>query len=138
MAHIATDGAAVMTGCNEGVPTRLKTLVLSLISTHCSAHRLSLAACETANSSSSVTHFEKILNQIYTFFSKSAVQTAKLKEIQTVLNEPHLKLQRATDTRWLSHQNAVEALRKVLRPLHMLLEQEAADGVWIAQGNREA
>ena len=65
-----------MTRCNEGVTTRLKTLVPSLISTHCSAHRLSLAACETASSSSSVTHFEKILNQIYTFSAKSEVRTA--------------------------------------------------------------
>ena len=56
----------------------------------------------------------------------------KLKEIQTVLNEAQLKLQRATDTR--SHQNAVEPLRKVFRPLHMMLEQEAADGEALGYG----
>lgn len=65
--------AGIATDCNEGVTTRLKAIVPLLISTHCSAHRLSLATCEAANSSSSVSPFEKILNQIYSFFSKSSV-----------------------------------------------------------------
>ena len=81
LAGAATDGAAVMTGCNEGVTTRIKALVPTLIATHCSAHRLSLAVCEACNSSMSVKRFEKVLNQIYTFFSKSSVRTAKLKEM---------------------------------------------------------
>lgn len=115
LASCATDGASVMVGCESGVTTRLKPVVPTLIATHCSAHRLSLAACDASNASSMIQRFQRILNQIYVFFSRSSVRTAELSEMQRVLNEPHLKLQRPTETRWLSHQNAVDALQRCLK-----------------------
>ena len=120
---MATDGASVMVACQDGVVTRIKALVPTLVATHCSAHRLSLAACEASSK-----RFEKILNQTYTFSSRSSVRTAELQEMQTVLEEPHLKLQRPTETRWLSHQNVIDALRRSFKAVHTTLEQEAADG----------
>ena len=119
---MATDGASVMVGCQEGVVTSIKALVPTLVATHCSAHRLSLAACEASNAVASVKRFEEILNQTYTFFSRSSVRTAELQEMQTVLEEPHLKLQRPTETRWLSHQNAIDALRRSFKAVHATLE----------------
>ena len=76
-----------MVGCESGVTTRLKSVVPILIATHCSAHRLSLAACDASNASSMIQRFQRILNQIYVFFSRSSVRTAKLSEMQRVLNE---------------------------------------------------
>ena len=105
---MATDGASVMVGCQVGVVTRIKTLVPTL----------SLAACEASNAVALVKRFEKILNQTYTFFSRSSVRTAELREMQTVLEKPHLKLQRPTETRWLSHQNAIDALRRSFKAVH--------------------
>ncbi|KAI5059891.1 hypothetical protein GOP47_0024311 [Adiantum capillus-veneris] len=43
MIGIATDGASVMIGANNGVVSRLKKVVLHLLSFHCVAHRESLA-----------------------------------------------------------------------------------------------
>ena len=53
LAGAATDGASVMTGCHEGVIARIKSLAPTLISTHCSAQRLSLAASQACNSNDS-------------------------------------------------------------------------------------
>ena len=134
LASCATDGASVMVGCESGVTTRLKSVVPTLIATHCSAHRLSLAACDASNASSMIQRFQRILNQIYVFFSRSSVRTAELSEMQRVLNEPQLKLQRPTETRWLSHQNAVDALRRCLKAVYTTLQNEAAEGEATAHG----
>ena len=126
LASCATDGASVMVGCESGVTTRLKSVVPTLIATHCSAHRLSLAACDASNASSMIQRFQRILNQIYVFFSRSSVRTTELSEMQRVLNEPHLKLQRPTETRWLSHQNTVDALRRCLKAVYTTLHNKSA------------
>ena len=41
---------------------------------------------------------------------------------------------RATETRWLSHQNAVDALRRSMLSDKIVLEQEAASGNATALG----
>ena len=72
--------------------------------------------------------FEKLLSQIHSFFSRSTVHTAELTKMQHVLDHPTLKLQRPTETRWLSLDNSVTALRHSLQPVRCVLEQEAAEG----------
>ena len=54
--------------------------------------------------------------------------------MQKVLNESHLKLQQPTETRWLSHQNAVDALRRSLKAVYSTLQHEAAEGEATAHG----
>ncbi len=49
MAGGATDSASVMVGSRMGVVTRIKDMVPKFISTHCSVHRLSLAASDSAD-----------------------------------------------------------------------------------------
>ncbi len=56
------------------------------------------------------------------------MRTAQLHEIQKILNEPQLQLQRPTQTRWLAHQAAVDALRRCYRAVKSTLEQEAVGG----------
>ena len=70
----ATDGASVMVGSNKGVVTRIKGVVPKFISTHCSAHRLQLAACHAAESIPEVVKFQSTVNQIYVYFSRSYKQ----------------------------------------------------------------
>jgi hypothetical protein len=50
---------------------------------------------------------------------------AELSHMQTI---HHLKLQRATVTRWLSHQNAVDALRMSFKAVNATLQQEGIKG----------
>ena len=130
----ASDGASVMTGIHSGVMTRIKSQVPCFVATHCSAHRLSLACVDALESCSLVNQFHLLVIQMYSFFSRSTVRTAELKEMQTVLNESHIKLQHGTQTRWLSNQSAVEALRKCLIAVKLVVEEQASNGDATALG----
>ena len=113
---------------------QLKTKVPGLIVTHCSAHRLSLAASDAAHATPWFAWFEKVLNQVYTFFSRSAVHTAELQDMQRVLDHPKLKLKKASETRWLSLENAVNSLRRCYKSVKAVLENEASEGDATALG----
>lgn len=130
----ASDGASVMTGPINGVVARIKVRVPLFLGTHCVAHRLSLAAVDASRDSRLVSSFQSLINEIYAFFSRSTVHTQHLREIEKAINDPLLKMTRATDTRWLSHQSAVDALRRSLLSVKLVLEQEAASGNAIALG----
>lgn len=124
----SSDGASVMSGTHSGVVTRLKQLVPTFIATHCVAHRLALAASQATNASPSIAQFERVITQIFSFFSRSTVRLSALKEMEKIFNEPQIKLQRPTDIRWLSYQNAVDSLRKCLAAVVATLEKEACEG----------
>ena len=130
----ACDGASVMTGPLNGVVAQIKVKVPQFLATHCVAHRLSLAAVNACVGSSLVSHFQALINQIYSFFSRSSVHTQNLKEIEKAVNDPQLKMSRATETRWLSHQHAVDALRRSIVSVKIVLEQESVLGNATALG----
>lgn len=44
------------------------------------------------------------------------------------MNKPKLKMKRATETRWLSHESAVDALRQCLKAVKAILEKETCEG----------
>lgn len=52
---------------------------------------------------------------------------AGLKEIETVLGDPSLKLKKISDTRWLSHEASVTAVRKCHASLIVSLERETSE-----------
>lgn len=134
LAGTSCDGASVMMGPENGVMARLKQKVPNLVVTHCAAHRLSLAACDTAKDLPWFQRFDKTLCQVYSFFSRSCVHTVQLSEIQKALNQPELHLKRPTETRWLSLEYAIDALRKSLQSVSGVLNQEADDGDATALG----
>ena len=65
---------------------------------------------------------------MYTFFSRSAVHSAELREVQRVLHHPELHLKRPADTQWLSLEQAVDALRHCLQSVTAVLNAEAEEG----------
>ena len=122
-----SDGAAVMIGARSGVATLIKEMCPWLISNHCVAHRLALAAGQTADEITYVKTFKAILSQLYRFYDFLAVCTAGLRGIHEVLNDPKLKLTKALDVRWLLHERAVENQRKCLPSVITSLEREASE-----------
>ena len=46
-------------------------------------------------------------------------------EIEKAINDPQLKMIRATETRWLPHQMAVHALRSSIKSVKLITEQKA-------------
>ena len=79
-----------------------------MISVHCVCHRLALASSQASRDVS------YLLLTLYNFFHSSPVKSARLKQVQEVLNTPQLKVTRAVDTRWLSHKSVISTLLRTL------------------------
>ena len=71
--------------------------------------------------------FKDVVAQLFRFYDFSAVRTAGLKDIQSVLGAPDLKLKKASDTRWLSHDQAITAICKSLPSIITSLHKEATE-----------
>ena len=69
-----------------------------------------------------VQKFKRALTTLYWFFQASAVRTAGLKTIQELLNSPSLKMKKAKDVRWLSHDQAVQTIWRTLPAVLSALE----------------
>ena len=66
----ASDGASVMAGWKAGVAAKLKVENPFMLSIHCIAHRLALACNDTASGTDYETEYEKVLNEISTYFKR--------------------------------------------------------------------
>ena len=127
MCGFGSDGASTMIGSRNGVAAKLKAKVPWLVNNHCVAHRLALACSQAAEAIPYMKKFKDIVAQLFRFYDYSAVRTAGLKDIQSVLGAPDLKLKRASDTRWLSHDQAITAIRKSLPSIITSLQKEATE-----------
>lgn len=128
MVGFATDGANVMTGRLNGVSTLLKRKQPTLTTIHCLAHRLALAAAQSGSKVAYINNtFKPTLSQLFYFYENSSVRMSGLKAIEQLLQTPELKLKKAGDTRWLSHDLACQSLMKVLPAVIASLEREAQE-----------
>ena len=71
---IATDGAAVMTGCKAGVVALMKVTQPSLVGIHCFSHRLELACRDVVKANPSYQEIDKFLLDIYLFYHNRYVE----------------------------------------------------------------
>ena len=62
-----------------------------------------------------------MLLSLWKLFYYSPQAAEKLKQVQSVLNLPELKVIKPSSTRWLSHERCIRAIRKEL-PAIILLE----------------
>src|SRR5688500_1480026 len=90
--HFGSDGASKMLGHRNGVATRLKKLNPFITENHCIAHRLHLAGKDAAEQVPYFKKYDKILKNIYGYFSSSYKRLLNLKLIQNTLEEPELVL----------------------------------------------
>ena len=123
-----SDGASVMIGKHSGVATRLKNKQPILTSIRCMAHRLALAASQAGGKVKFINDtFKPTLWQLFNFYDNSSVRSSGLKVLEELLQTPKLKLKKPLDTRWLSHDNACQTLKKVLPAVIASLEREAEE-----------
>lgn len=94
MCGFGSDGASAMIGNRNGVAAKLKEKVPWLVNNHCVAHRLALASSQAAVTIAYMKKFKDIVAQLFRFYDFSAVRTAGLKDIQSVLGAPDLKLKK--------------------------------------------
>ena len=123
-----SDGASVMTGCDNGVAALLKRKNPYLLSLHCAAHKLALASSQAAKKVPAIAQYQKSLSAIYTYFSHSSVHTEGLTEVQRILEEPEIKMKRLYQVRWLSFDVTVDAVLRSIPALVTFFEHEAQQG----------
>ncbi|XP_070559661.1 zinc finger protein 862-like isoform X2 [Ptychodera flava] len=124
---LGSDGAAVMVGRRTGVATQLRELNSSMINIHCVAHRLALAAGQAMAGIPYLKRLSSTLQQLFYFYQNSAVRMAGLQEIQKILGSSEVRLKEAKHVRWLSHQRAVDAVRRSLSSIIVSLERESEE-----------
>ena len=119
-----SDGASVMIGRLNGVAARLKRHSPRMISVHCVAHRLALAAAHAADGNPYLQQFKSLLQTLFYFYQNSAVRMANLHAIQEILDDPSIKCKLAKDVQWLSHDMAIKAVIRTLPSLLVSLDRE--------------
>jgi hypothetical protein len=123
---LATDGAAVMTGCRSGVGVRMKTDNFRLVHIHCVAHKLALVVSQAAASVRTIKLYESTVESIYFYFRNSAVRYNRLREVYALLDDDNLvTLKRPHSVRWLSLHQAVSAIHSSWAALVITLGEEA-------------
>ena len=119
----ASDGASVMTGKQEGVAAKFKSLdkCKTMISIHCICHRLALACSDTGDELKFIQNFEKTLLDLWKFFKNSPKRlkvyikvTLEVKTFDTMSKKQKKKLvkkvKKACRTRWLSLYASVDSV----------------------------
>ena len=122
-----SDGASVMTGKGSGVAVRLRRDLPPHLVAVCLAHRLSLACSAAAGDVRYVADFKSNINKLYAHFSAAANRQAKLEAMYEVLGGPAVKLKSNTDIRWLSLNNAIQAIYRTYRSVVETLNEEAQE-----------
>lgn len=98
-----------------------------MLNFHCIAHKAALAAGQAADEVPFLKKVKSYIQQLYVFYSNSAVRTAGLKEIQDIVADPMLTVKRTADTRWMSLDRAVIAVKKCMKSIIMSLGREASE-----------
>ncbi|XP_070548742.1 zinc finger protein 862-like [Ptychodera flava] len=124
---LGSDGAPIMTGRHNSVGVRLKHQNVYLISVHCAAHRLALAAADASRGVKKVTKYKKTVDNIFNFFKYSATRYKRLRELNKILeSEDVLSLKEPCSVRWLSFGRAVKGIYDNWPALVMEFDEEAA------------
>ena len=105
------DGAATFSGRRTGVQARIKKHTPHALFLHCHCHLLQLACVQSANKTSGIAHVYRTLTTLWKHFHNSPKRAECLKEVQSILELPEMKVIKPSDTRWLSHERCVKAVK---------------------------
>lgn len=119
---LGSDGASVMFGKKGGVGVKLLEDCPAMTHIHCVAHRLALACVDAAKDVSYLKSYRNTLKNLYIHVNGSGVRTNKLEQMQSIMNEPHLKLKDPINIRWLAMEDAVQTVHKCYTSIVMYLQ----------------
>ena len=117
------DGAATFSGVHNGVQKRMQVHACHALYLHCACHRLQLASMQAAEGVKEIKGLFGMMTNIWKLFYNSPKKAEKLVEIQAILHLPQLKIVKPSDTRWLSHERCIRAIKKELPALIVTLQQ---------------
>lgn len=95
------DGAATFSA-------RIKKHTPHALFVHCHCHLLQLACVQAANKTPGIAH---VYRTLWKHFHYSPKRAECLKEVQSVLELPEMKVIKPSDTRWLAHERCVKAVK---------------------------
>ncbi|XP_064631651.1 uncharacterized protein LOC135489945 [Lineus longissimus] len=125
---VGTDGASVMTGRVNGVVTKMKALEPNIIAVHCVNHRLALASKDSFGQMPVLVNLEETLEALFKYYNYSSKKKGSLEQLQTLLTSEErgraVTIKHAAHTRWLSHDAAVDSVRKAYDAILVDLESE--------------
>ena len=113
-----------MTGYRKGVYSYLLKLNPFLILRHCANHRLAPANSDTVKEVNFIKEYIDIVQDIYSFFSKSARRNVLLKKFQAEVIEPELQVLKMCPTRWLSLSRCVKNISRMFQSLILTFDEE--------------
>ncbi len=117
------DGAAAFSGKQTGVQRRMRVHAAHALYIHCSCHKLQLASIQAAESVVTIKRMFGTMTSLWKMFYYSPKKAQALRNIQSILSLPELKVVKPSDTRWLSHERCVRAILKELPALIITLHQ---------------
>ena len=117
------DGAATFSGCMNGVQRRIRAHSAHAVCIHCSCHRLQLASIQAAESVNAIKKMFGTMTNLWKLFYYSPKKAQALKDVQSVLSLPDLKVVKPNSTRRLSHERCLHAIRKDLPAIIITLQQ---------------
>ncbi|XP_029981526.1 transmembrane protein C17orf113-like [Sphaeramia orbicularis] len=127
MVGLATDGASVMAGVKNGVSTQFKSEVPFLLSIHCMAHRLQLAAEKAANQVPLIGKYIATLSCFARAIKFSAKLTRTLEMVQKLETGQTKKIKEAFFTRWLSLCDGTQAMAGCIPAVLSALQMAATE-----------
>ncbi|KAL4119987.1 hypothetical protein QTP88_012737 [Uroleucon formosanum] len=99
---------------------------------HCRAHVLSFALTSMRNKFPKIKRVFHVLKDIYKLFHQSPKREEMLHRVQTIINDPILKIPEAIEIRWLSHYKIVHAIKQSYIAIATTCEHIHQDGADLA------
>ena len=127
MVGMGFDGASTFSGKKTGVQARMKKLAPHALFVHCHCHLLQLACVQAANSTPGIKHVYVTLTALWKCFHYSPKRTQSLKDVQSVLDLPELKVIKPSDTHWLAHERCVKGVKASYAAIVTALDNIHAD-----------
>lgn len=112
----AADNASVMMGVQSGVKARLLKENANLYSIGCISHSLHL--CASSASKALPIAVEKLVRNVYNFFSNSCLRQIEFKELQLLFQTKVHKILKTSSTRWLALEDCVNRILEQWTPLY--------------------
>ena len=105
---LGTDGASNMTGRENGLGAKFKSVCGYIVCIHCICHRLALACADAAVGFHE--NIEKVVSMTSSYFNMSSKRSHSLKQVCDELSISRTKVVKSGKTRWLSRSQAVNSI----------------------------
>ena len=107
----------------NGVQRRIRAHSAHAVYIHCSCHKLQLDSIQAAESVNAIKKMFGTMTNLWKLFYYSPKKAQALKDVQSVLSLPDLKVVKPSSTRWLSHERCLHAIRKDLPAIIITIQQ---------------